>query len=154
MRYPQLNLPKIEPKLKGDQIWDALRCRYVKHTPEEWVRQHMIGFLCNHLEYSKNLMQSEHTVKYNNMQKRCDIIAFNNTLSPLLIVECKAPQIKLSEDTFYQIAKYNFTIKAPLLILTNGMDHVHALMNPETKSIDFLKELPSKSELESLTHNF
>ncbi len=150
---PELNLPPAELRLKDGNVWDLLRKKFVKLTPEEWVRQHFIHHLIN-LGYSKNLMQSEQLVRYNSMAKRCDIVAFNNQAVPVLIVECKAPSVPLTEDTFYQICKYYHALKAPLLILTNGIDHIYALLNPKTNEMNFLKTLPDKQNLEQLIHNF
>ena len=144
--YPALNLPKANLKLKDNLIWDVLRKKYVRHTPEEWVRQHFIHHLLNDLNYPIGLMASEKMVKYNKMSKRCDIVAFSNQLDTLLIVECKAPKIKLTEDTFYQIAKYNFTLKAPLLILTNGLQHIIAHVNSSNNEIQFLEKIPTFKE--------
>jgi len=142
MNFPELNLPKAKLKLKDDLIWCVLRRKYIKNTPEEWVRQHFIHYLINELSYPVGLMASESIVKYNDMSKRCDIVAFSNELKTLMIVECKAPKIKLTEDVFYQIAKYNFTLKAPLLILTNGLQHVVAHIDVASKEIKYLKEIP------------
>lgn len=152
--YPTLNFPLANLKLKGDKIWDILQKKHVINTPEEWVRQHMIHFLVNEKGYSKNLMQSEHTVTYNRLKKRCDIVIYDRNLKPIVIVECKAPSIKLTEDTFFQIAKYYSTLKAPLLILSNGIHHIHALINSKENRINYLKEVPNKSELDILTNNF
>lgn len=142
IKYPMLNLPKANLKLLDNQIWDVLRQKYVLHTPEEWVRQHFIHYLME-LGYSKNLMASEKLVKYNNMSKRCDIVAFNNKNETLLIVECKAPHIKLNQDTFYQVAKYNSVLNAKYLILTNGIQHIIAFVDKQNNEISFLKDVPT-----------
>lgn len=144
--FPELNLPKANLKLKDNLIWDVLRKKHVQNTPEEWVRQHFIHYLINDLSYPIGLMASERLVKYNNMSKRCDIVAFSNELKTLMIVECKAPKIKLTEDVFYQIAKYNFTLKAPLLILTNGLQHIAAKIDLEKNQIEYLKKIPDFQE--------
>jgi len=144
--HPMLNLPKAELKLKDDLVWDVLRKKYVKNTPEEWVRQHFIQYLINDLAYPKGLMASERLVKYNKMSKRCDIVAFSNQLDTLMIVECKAPKIRLTEDTFYQISKYNFTLKAPLLILTNGLQHIAAHIDTDNNEIKYLEKIPTFKE--------
>jgi hypothetical protein len=142
MNLPELNLPKANLKLKDDLIWCVLRRKYIKNTPEEWVRQHFIHYLINKLNYPVGLMASEKMVKYNGMSKRCDIVSFSNELKTIMIVECKAPKIKLTEDVFYQIAKYNFTLKAPLLILTNGLQHIVAHVDVENNEVKYLEELP------------
>ncbi|MFK8046472.1 MAG: type I restriction enzyme HsdR N-terminal domain-containing protein [Crocinitomicaceae bacterium] len=152
--FPNLNLPKAALKITNKKVWDILQKKFVNLTPEEWVRQNIIHFLIEEKGYSKNLMQSEYTVKYNGLNKRCDIVTFNDELLPSIIVECKAPHIKIDEETFFQIAKYYSTLKAPLLFLSNGIQHVVALINKPESTIKFLEELPSKKELDSLTDNF
>ena len=110
------------------------------------MRQHFIHYLINDLKYPIGLMASEKIVKYNNMSKRCDIVSFSNTLKTLMIVECKAPRIKLTKEVFYQVAKYNFTLKAPLLILTNGLQHIVAFIDVKNNEVKFLEKLPTHSE--------
>ncbi|MFD1552629.1 hypothetical protein DNU06_16650 [Putridiphycobacter roseus] len=149
--FPLLNLPKAELKIKDQKIWDILRKKYVLLTPEEWVRQHYIHYMTTYLGYSKNLMKSEYQVKYNQMAKRCDIVLFNTLLKPTVIVECKAPHIKITADTFYQIAKYHATLNADLLILTNGIQHVHALINSKENKIDFIQEPLTMAQLNDFT---
>jgi hypothetical protein len=140
--HPQLNLPKTSVRLKGDQIWDPLRKKYYVCTPEEWVRQHFVDYLINHKEYPKGRLVNEHIVNYNGMKKRCDIALFNDKLGVDVIVECKAPEVNITEDTFYQIAKYCHVLKASLLILTNGMDHYVAFLDKEKNELAYLKEIP------------
>lgn len=146
----ELNLPKAQLKIKDKQVWDILRNKYVSLTPEEWVRQHFIHYLINDLGYSKGLMASEKLVKYNGLNKRCDIIFYSKNLSPLVIVECKATTVSLTEDTFYQIAKYNFILNAPVLILTNGLHHIVAFLNHKENKIEFLDKIPSLNEVNQL----
>lgn len=152
--YPVLNLPKAHLKLKDNLIWDVLRKKFVLHTPEEWVRQHFIHHLIHDLNYPIGLMAAEKLVKYNQMSKRCDIVSFSKQLNAMLIVECKAPKIKLTEDTFYQIAKYNFTLKAPLLILTNGLQHIVAHIDSEQNEVKFLEKIPNYKENLKLMGDF
>lgn len=145
--YPALNLPVTELKLKGDTIWDELRKKYYKCTPEEWVRQNFIHYLIQHKNYPKGRMVSEYMVEYNGMKKRCDIALFNKQLGVDVIVECKAPDINLNEDTFYQIAKYTSVLQAPILILTNGLKHFCAFVDVPKAELRFLKEIPNQEEL-------
>lgn len=145
--FPKLNLPEYEIKIKDDQIWDPLRKKHLKITPEEWVRQNFIQYLIQDKEYSAGRMVSEHTVVYNGMQKRCDIAIFNQEMSVDIIVECKAPDVNLTEDTFYQIAKYAHVLQAPILILTNGINHYCAFVDVSNNELRFLKKIPSQKEL-------
>ena len=145
--YPALNLPAADLKMKDDTIWDELRKKYYKCTPEEWVRQNFIQYLIHHKNYPKGRLVSEYTVDYNGMKKRCDIALFNDRLGVDVIVECKAPDIKLNEDTFYQIAKYTSVLQAPILILTNGVNHYCAFVDLAKTELRFLKEIPNQEEL-------
>ena len=145
--HPSLNLPPAQLKIKDNQIWDILRSKYYKLTPEEWVRQNFIHYLIDHLGYPKGRMVSEYQVIYNNMKKRCDIAIFDDQREAKVIVECKAPKIKITEDTFYQIAKYAHTLNASYLILTNGLEHYCAYIDPENSSINYLAEIPVFSNL-------
>lgn len=144
--HPALNLPSTKLKLKTNQVWDRLRKKYVLLTPEEWVRQHFIAYLIDHLGYPEGRMASEFTVDYNGMKKRCDVVAFNEHLQPIVIVECKAVSIEISEDTFYQIARYASTLKAKLLILTNGMNHYCAKIDVVENKLIYLESIPNYQE--------
>ena len=147
---PKLNLPAYDLKIHNDEIWDPLRKKYLKITPEEWVRQNFIQYLIQDKEFSSGRMVSEHTVEYNGMKKRCDIAIFNQEMSVDVIVECKAPSVELTEDTFYQIAKYTRILQAPILILTNGINHYCAFVDVANNEMKFLKKIPSQQELQEL----
>ena len=142
----ELNLPKIDIKSKlvneSIQIFDIVRKNFFVLTPEEWVRQHVIHYLIFNKKYPKGLMQIEKLIKYNNLKTRADIVALNKNADPILLVECKAPSIKIDKNAFDQIAKYNFTLKAKYLFVTNGFDHYCCEMNYITGEKNFLKEIP------------
>lgn len=143
----QLNLPKAIIRINGDQIWDRLRKKYVKNTPEEWVRQHFIHYLIDHLNFPEGRMISELKVVYNGMNKRCDIAVFDLEKKPQVIVECKAAHISITENTFYQIAKYAHTLKAQILMMSNGKNHYCAKIDQKTGEISYLPEIPTYEEL-------
>ncbi len=145
--HPALNLPPAKLKLKTNQVWDRLRKKYVLLTPEEWVRQHFISYLIDHLGYPEGRMASEYTVDYNGMKKRCDVVAFDELLRPVVIVECKAVSIEISENTFYQIARYASTLKAKLLILTNGLNHYCAKIDVTENKLIYLETIPNYTEI-------
>ena len=142
----ELNLPKIDIKSKlvneSIQIFDIVRKNFFVLTPEEWVRQHVIHYLIFNKKYPRGLMQIEKLIKYNNLKTRADIVALNKNADPILLVECKAPSIKIDKNAFDQIAKYNFTLKAKYLFVTNGFDHYCCEMNYITGKKKFLKEVP------------
>lgn len=123
----KLNLPAFEFELKKDkekiQIFDLLRKRYVVLTPEEWVRQHFVHYLINHLHYPKALIKLEGGLIFNKLQKRSDIVVFDREGKPWMIIECKAPALKISTRTVHQASIYNFTLKAKYLVVTNGLKH-------------------------------
>lgn len=133
--FPKLNIPSFEAKIKqventtdkltdknshNYRIFDIIRKKWIFLTPEEWVRQHVIHFLLSQ-KYSKNLMQIESEHHFQERRKRTDILIFDRTGNPFLVVECKAAHIPLSSDVFSQVAVYNYCIDAPFVMITNGM---------------------------------
>ncbi len=147
MKMPHLNLPKVALKTKSVegtiQVFDVIRKKYFVLTPEEWVRQHFIHYLNNEKNYPMGLMGVEKMVKYNALKTRADIILYTTEGKAKMIVECKAANIKITQDTFNQIAKYNFKLKVPFLVVTNGMQHFCCRMDYENNSISFLEEVPA-----------
>ena len=111
-------------------------------TPEEWVRQHFVQFLIEEKKYPASLIALEKQLTINNRKKRTDILVFNNEGKYDIIVECKAPQIKITQATFDQIARYNLKLKANFLIVTNGLDHFYCKMDFENETYLFLKDIP------------
>mgnify|MGYP001158070204 FL=1 len=146
MDLPKLNFNDVTLKVKVVngimQVFDQVRKKYIKITPEEWVRQHIICFLHKTKNYPLGLISVEKMVKYNNLQTRADIVLYDRNGSPNIIVECKAPNIKISQSTFNQIARYNFKLRVNFLIVTNGMTHYCCKMNYDDNSVDFLDDFP------------
>ena len=144
--FPQLNLPSYSPKLRSSeqrtQIFDSVRKKYVALTPEEWVRQHFIHYLITEKQFPASLMAIETGLKYNRLQKRSDVVVYNNLGKPFLIVECKAPEVKITQETFDQITRYNYSLRVKYLVVTNGMNHFCCEMDYEKRSYSFLKEIP------------
>ncbi len=114
---------KITRKEEGDFIFDIIRRKDILLTPEEWVRQHVIHYLFKNLGYPKGLIKVESGVTYNARIKRSDIVVYNNKATPHILIECKAPSVKISQSTLEQVAMYNHTLKAEILVLTNGLMH-------------------------------
>ncbi|PWG04852.1 type I restriction enzyme HsdR N-terminal domain-containing protein [Polaribacter aquimarinus] len=142
----KLNLPTYDFRLKSSEnktlIFDNLRKKYLVLTPEEWVRQHFVLFLINEKKYPNSLIAIEKQLVINNQKKRTDILVFNKKGKHDIIVECKAPSIKITQDTFDQIARYNLKLKANYLIVTNGLSHFYCKMDFENQTYVFLKEIP------------
>lgn len=110
-------------------------------TPEEWVRQHVVSFLIDEKKYSKSSINTEVPVEIVGMKKRADIIVYQKE-NPFIIVECKAPKVKINQETFDQIARYNLKLKAEYLMVSNGLNHYYCQMDYVSKSYLFLHELP------------
>ena len=142
-----LNLPKYDFKVKIEngkkQIFDSVRKRFVVLTPEEWVRQHFIQFLHRQKGFPLSLMCVEFSLQYNGMQKRADIICFKTDGKPFLLVECKSFSVSIQQKAFDQIARYNFDLQVPYLVVTNGKDHFCCALNEQKKTYEFIEEIPS-----------
>tara|TARA_B100000795_G_scaffold67136_1_gene46091 strand:+ start:8398 stop:8844 length:447 start_codon:yes stop_codon:yes gene_type:complete len=145
----ELNLPKYSLKFKSKNgkvyIYDFIRKKYLVNTPEEWVRQNFIQFLILEKNYPASLMAVEMGIDVLNTKKRCDIVLYNTKGLPSIIVECKAPSVKISQDAFDQIARYNLSLNSKFLIVTNGLQHYICVMDHENKCYHFLKEIPNYS---------
>jgi hypothetical protein len=141
-----LNLPTYNLKIKSKEnkffIFDIIRKKYVVLTPEEWVRQHFLHFLIEEKNYPKSLIAIEKKLTINNLTKRTDILIFNTKGEPHLIVECKAPSIEITQNTFDQIARYNLKLNATYLVVTNGLNHFQCTVDFENESYQFLEEIP------------
>lgn len=141
-----LNLPVYDLQIRrhnGDlEIFDPFRKKYVSLTPEEWVRQNFAQYLVQQKNYPASLLAVEIGLRYNQLRKRADILIYNREGKPLLMVECKAPTVKISQDTFDQIAMYNQQFKVDLLVVTNGLDHFCCRMDYENSGYTFLTEIP------------
>jgi len=147
-----LNLPVYKFRLRKNangktEIFDNIRKRFYVLTPEEWVRQNFIQYLIQEKHYPASLMAVEKGLKLNGMAKRTDIVQYNSDGKAVLIVECKAPEIKLSQDTFDQAARYNMTLQVDYLIITNGLEHYACKMNYNEHKIQFLREIPTFKEI-------
>lgn len=145
-----LNFPKFTFRFKNSEnkvsIFDAIRKKFVILQPEEWVRQHCVQYLMDVKGYPKSLINVEKELKVNDLKKRYDIVIFNPDGSIHLIVECKAPKIKIKQDTFDQVARYNLALNATYLMVTNGLNHYYCVMDFEAEKYGFLEDIPDYSE--------
>ncbi|QNL22696.1 type I restriction enzyme HsdR N-terminal domain-containing protein [Hyphobacterium sp. CCMP332] len=143
MQY--LNLPAFSHKIKESEgkkyIFDAVRKKYVFLSPEEWVRQHLMHYLMMHVQIPKSLIRIESSLSYNKLQKRSDLQVYNRDGQIFLLAECKSPEINLNEKTVKQVCLYNETIKAPYLLITNGIDLF--CWSSQKDDIEFLEKVPS-----------
>ncbi len=137
---------KLKKEGESTYIFDEIRKKFLVLTPEEWVRQHMVQYLILNKKYPKSLFRLEGGLKLNTLQKRTDIIVFNSSGEKVLIVECKAPSVKISQNTFDQIARYNMVHRVPLLIVSNGIEHYFCKIDFKEKKYSFIKDLPMYNE--------
>ena len=148
----ELNLPPCELKTRKHgsktEVFDIIRKKYISLTGEEWVRQHFIHYLVHGKQVPVTLIAVESALKVNRLSKRSDIVVYNRKGKPCLVVECKAPEIVISQAVFDQAAMYNLTLKVPFLVITNGMKHYVCRTDHEKKTFLFLKEIPSFQELD------
>ena len=147
----KLNLPEYSFRYKnsGEKvfIFDSLRKKFVRLTPEEWVRQNFLQFLISEKKYSPSLLTVEAAVNINGNTQRADLIVFNRRAEPILVAEFKAPEVKISQQTFDQIARYNMQLKVNFLIVSNGMQHYCCRLNFEENTYAFLPEIPGFDEI-------
>jgi len=146
-----LNLPQFDVKLKRDRgavcIWDRLRRKYIIITPEEWVRQHFVNYLIAEKGYTPALMANEKQVMLNGQRKRCDTVIYDNCLNPVMIAEYKSPDIKITQDVFDQIVRYNIVLKVGYLVVSNGLQHYCCKMDYDAQTYQYLSEIPAYSDL-------
>lgn len=142
----KLNFPAYPFRFKNSEnkvaIFDDIRKKFVILNPEEWVRQHVLRFLTDDKKYPLSYINAEKNIKINGLNKRYDAIVFQPDGSIFLLVECKAPDVAITQKTFDQIARYNLTLKAKYLMVTNGINHYFCQMDFENQKYVFLKDLP------------
>lgn len=143
----KLNFPAYTFRFKNSEnkvaIFDVIRKKFIILTPEEWVRQHTVQFLLEEKKYPKSYINVEKLIKVNDTSKRYDIAVFKPNGELFLLIECKAPEVAISQNTFDQIARYNLKLKAEYLMVTNGLNHYFCQMDFANEKYVFLKELPN-----------
>ncbi|WP_298653285.1 type I restriction enzyme HsdR N-terminal domain-containing protein [uncultured Proteiniphilum sp.] len=149
-----LNLPSFDTKIrkKGDgvEIFDPLRRKYVRLTPEEWVRQHFVHYLISEKSFPASLIANETGIKLNSLARRCDTVVYNRQLEPVMIVEYKSPDVIITQQVFDQVTRYNSVLKVPYIVVSNGMKHHCCRIDYERQSYRYLIEIPAYNELESI----
>jgi type I site-specific restriction endonuclease len=147
-----LNLPqysfRIKEKLEKKLIFDNFRRRWVALTPEEWVRQNFVQYLTEVKHFPPSLVAIERSLRINQRDFRTDIVLFSKTGNPLVVVECKAPEVKISQQVFDQIARYNLDLRVSYLIVTNGLSHYCCRFDQQQLSYTFLAEIPDYNNVE------
>lgn len=142
----QLNFPRYSFRFKNSEnkrlIFDFIRKKFVSLTPEEWVRQHVLQYLKLEKNFPPSLMNVEKQLLLHGTKKRYDIVVFQPDGSIFLIVECKAPQVAITQETFDQIARYNLVTQAQYLMVTNGLSHYFCQMDYTEERHHFLQDIP------------
>lgn len=144
----KLNFPEYQPIITNKAgkllIHDPVRKKSFVLTPEEWVRQHLINFLVKHKNISLNLISIEKQITYNFRTKRFDLLVYDREGHPYLMAECKSPMVRISQSTLEQIAVYNFSLKLPFLMVTNGIEHFYFSFDKENEKYVSIKSLPDR----------
>lgn len=142
----KLNFNTYDFRFKNSEnkiyIFDVVRKKFIQLTPEEWVRQHVVQYLIQECNYPITLINVEKIVKINGMNKRYDVVVFSPNGSVEIVVECKAPEVVITQHTFDQIARYNFVLQANYLMVSNGYNHYFCQMDYYKERYHFLETLP------------
>jgi hypothetical protein len=156
VELPRLCFPEYEFKLQSDiesgqslKIFDIIRRKYVSLTPEEWVRQHLLHFLVNERKFPHTLISVEKKVLVNKLFRRTDVVIYSNSLKPVMIAECKAPNVKITQTAFDQTARYNMSLDVGYFLLTNGVGIHFCRLDHENKSYKFMEDVPFYNDIRS-----
>ncbi len=143
----QLNLPEYNFTLKTENgkqyIFDSIRRKYILLTPEEWVRQNFIQYLIHEKKYPQSLMAVEKQITMNGKLFRFDLLMYNRNGYPNLMVEFKAPEVKITQNAFDQVVRYNMVLHVQQVIVSNGLQHFACEIDYEKNSYSFLPEIPA-----------
>jgi hypothetical protein len=151
MNLPALNFPRYDFRIRvsgqKSQIFDRIRKKFVELTPEEWVRQHLVRFLAEEKKFPPSLMAVEKEIRFGKLSRRPDVVVYGKDHVPLLVAECKAPAVPVTQEVFDQAARYNLVLGAGYFILTNGLSHFYCKPDQAENRYVFLKEIPQFSML-------
>jgi type I site-specific restriction-modification system R (restriction) subunit len=146
-----LNFPEYHFRISlvegKEKIFDPVRKKFVSLTPEEWVRQNLIAYLIENRKVPSSLIGVEKQLILNGLTKRFDVVVFNRSGIPVLLVECKAPSVSITEKTFDQAARYNMQLKVNYFVITNGISHYCCRIDYARSSYNFIEDIPSFAEL-------
>jgi len=146
-----INLPPKKIKLRQlegkVEVFDVLRKKWLILTPEEEVRQRFLHYMMDEKKYPAGLLAVEYSLKVNSLKRRADVVVFNRFGHPLLLVECKAPSVKIDQKVFDQIARYNLSMKVDFLVVTNGLEHFCCQLDFKNQKYHFLQDIPFYEEI-------
>ena len=148
---PQLNLPPAALSMragrKGVEVYDVLRGKWIVLTPEEWVRQHFVHYMTETLGYPAAMMANEVGITLNSTSRRCDTVVYSRSLEPMMIVEYKAPSVRIDRGVFEQVARYNIVLRVPYLVVSNGLKHYCVKIDAVTHKCEMLSCIPAYESL-------
>lgn len=148
LNFPEVNL-RFQKNVKGTlQVFDFIRKKFVDASPEEYVRQALLNYLVTHKNYSPSTLSVEKQLLLNGTKKRYDAVVYDSTLKPLLLIECKAPNIRLSQSAINQTMRYNLILNVPYLLITNGLEHV--CIHHSNNQFNQLNDIPFFQDLGNL----
>lgn len=146
-----LNLPQYSYKIRTEngknQIFDVIRRKFVRLTPEEWVRQHFCNYLINLKGYPSERLVNEAFLDVNGQKKRCDSVFYDKELKPIVLIEYKSPDVTINQKVFNQIMTYNWILKSPFIMVSNGLNHYCCKLDFISGKVDFLNEIPDYKDL-------
>lgn len=145
---PPLQLPPAKLRIRQSagehlyEVYDTQRERWVALTPEEWVRQHFVAMLISRMHYPASRIANEVPIAANGVGHRCDTVVYGSDRAPWMIVEYKAPGIRITQEVFRQIARYNMILHAPFLVVSNGISHYACAVDSASGAVSFIPGLP------------
>lgn len=142
--YPTFNV-RIKHENNKAYIFDEIRKKWLLLTPEEWVRQHLLNYLKAEKSVPASLISVEKEVNLNNTRKRYDAVVYNKTMNPVVLIECKAPDVPLTQTTLEQTLRYNLILGVKFLLITNGLQQF--VISVENGTGKLIQDLPGYSEL-------
>ena len=156
MKLPKLLFPEYDFQIQSShtpeqslKIFDIIRKKYVSLTPEEWVRQHLLHFMVKERKFPQSLLSVEKKVLVNRLYRRTDLVVYSPALKPILIAECKAPSVVLTQMAFDQAARYNMTLGVNYFLITNGLETLCCTIDNDNRSYRFLEEIPFYTEIKT-----
>ena len=146
LNFPDFNI-KTRTVLGKEQIWDGIRLKWLALTPEEWVRQNLIMYLVECRGVSSLYIKQEMGLDLHGTRKRADIVIYGSGMTPGMVIECKAPEVKITRETLEQVARYNMTLGLPYTAVTNGLSHYCFRFDKATGRVEKLTDFPSYQDI-------
>lgn len=151
MQLPKLNFPAIHLRARRSasgrtEVFDSVRGRWLVLTPEEWVRRHVVGYMLSECGFLAQQIVEEYPVNINGMPQRADIVALDSLARPMVVVECKEPNVRIDQSVLGQVVRYNSVLGCRYIVITNGIETFSYAMS-EDGSYTPLDHFPYCTEL-------